>query len=184
MRPTLALMLPARPLQARPLQAETLSQDIARTNLATAKTAIPATSDLAVKIALDDLWFDVNQPGTRTPDEGLGDLVATLQPTTAGAPLPTVRFDVADAAWRPALANLDAPLTGQKLVPCWRISGAAGVDGGAMSYDPRPIDLVGWVHGWAAMPCLKQGHLVTRNSLAAFDSLMSGQAMLFALDLN
>ena len=91
---------------------------------------------------------------------------------------------MADAAWRAALANLDAPLTGQKLVPYWRISGAAGVDGGAMSYDPRPIDLVGWVQGWAAMPSLKQGHLVTRNSLAAFDSLMSGQAMLFALDLN
>ena len=72
MRLTLALMLLALPLQARPLQAETLSQDIARTNLATAKTAIPATSDLAVKIALDDLRLDVNQPGTRTPDEGLG----------------------------------------------------------------------------------------------------------------
>jgi hypothetical protein len=282
--------------------------------LAAAKTtlaAIPATSDFAVEIALNDLWFDIDRNGTRSAGEGMSDLVATLQPTNPDAPLPTIRFDVADAAWTAAYADLlgaicamvqaydptapiarvlqaratmqefgplspdpifgggasldavdlvamvldtlnqtpdtaqmarakhhlrdmvalnrefwtrvaaetdntqewlpndaqqsalglpappgtgtawlavlddlDALLTGQKLVPYWRVSGTAGVDIGAMFDDPRPIDLVGWVQGWAALPYLKQGPLVTPDSLAAFDTLMSGQAMLFALYLN
>jgi hypothetical protein len=276
-------------------------------NLAAAKTtlaAIPATSDFAVEIALDDLWFDIDRSGTRAPGEGIADLIATLQPTT-------IRFDVADAAWTAAYADLlgaicamvqaydptapiarvlqartameqfgpltpdpflgsatpldavdlvamvldtlnqppdaaqmarakqhlrdmvalnrefwtrvaaetdnnrewlpndaqhsalglpvppgtgtawlavledlDALLTGQKLVPYWRVSGTAGVDVGAMFDDPRPIDLIGWVQGHAALPYLKQGPLVTPDSLAAFDTLMSGQTMLFALYLN
>lgn len=82
------------------------------------------------------------------------------------------------------LDDLDALLTGQKLVPYWRVSGNGGVDVGAMFDDPRPIDLVGWVQGWAALPYLKQGPLVTPDSLVAFDTLISGQAMLFALYLN
>lgn len=283
-------------------------------DLAAAKTTLttlPTTSDFAVEIDLADIWFDVDQSGTRTAGEGLGDLVAPLQPSTTGAPLPVVRFDVADAAWTAAYADLlggicsmmqaydptapiarvlqaraameqfgplspdpifgggasldvvdliamvldtlnqtpdkahmaaakqhfrdmialnrtfwdrvatetdndrewlpndaqqsalglpvppgtgaawlavlsdmDAVLTGQKLVPHWRITGAGGVDVSAMFDDPRPIDLMGWIQGWAAQPYLKQGPLLDQDSLSAFDSLVSGQAMLFAIYLN
>lgn len=283
-------------------------------DLATAKTtlaAIPATSDFAVEIALADIWFDIDRNGTRSDGEGLADLIAPLQPAATGAPLPIVRFDVADAAWTAAYADLlggicaliqaydptaaitrvlqaraaieqfgplapdpifgggasldvadfvamildtlnqtpdtarmarakqhlrdmvalnrdfwarvavetdndrewlpndaqqsalglpvppgtgaawlavlddlDALLTGEKLVPHWRVNGAGGVDIGAMFDDPRPIDLMGWVQGWAALPYLKPGPLVSTDSLNAFDTMMSGQTMLFALYLN
>lgn len=308
MLPLLRLPLPDNPTPT-PFTPPAITALFAKaaTNLAAAKTtlaAIPATSDFAVEIALGDLWFDIDRTGTRSPGEGIADLVATLQPTT-------IRFDVADAAWTAAYADLlgaicamvqaydptapiarvlqartameefgplspdpilgsatpldavdlvamvldtlnqtpntahmarakqhlrdmvalnrdfwirvatetdnnhewlpndaqhsalglpvppgtgsawlavlddlDALLTGQKLVPYWRVSGSGGVDISAMFDDPRPIDLIGWVQGWAALPYLKQGPLVTPDSLNAFDTLMSGQTMLFALYLN
>ena len=88
------------------------------------------------------------------------------------------------AAWLAVLSDLDAVLSGEKLVPYWRVGGSVGVNVGAMFTDPRPIDLAGWVQGWAALPYLEQGPLVSPDSLAAFDMLTSGQAMLYAIYLN
>ena len=87
-------------------------------------------------------------------------------------------------AWLAVLSDLDAALTGQKLVPYWRVGGSVGVNLGAMFDDPRPIDLAGWVQGWAALPYLEQGPLLDTLALDAFDQLTSGQAPLFALYLN
>ena len=55
---------------------------------------------------------------------------------------------------------------------------------GRMFTDPAPIDLAGWVQGWAALPYLEQGKLVTPDNARAFESLIQGDAMLMALWLN
>ena len=280
--------------------------------------AIPATSDFGLEIAIDDLWFDVNQNATREPREGIADIlgVAILggvnDTGTTPQALPTVRFDVADAAWLAAYADMltgvcqmvraydptepvtrimnaraamqkispnindlffggdqngvdgidviagllatlnqtpdgdqmaaarqsflamvaenrefwarvaqetdnkdewlpndsqtsalgvelpkgtgahwmalltdaEAILNGEKLVPYPRIALPGGINIGKMFTDPRPIDVAGWIQGWAALPYLESGPLVSTQSADAFDQLTNGRAMLFALYLN
>lgn len=86
--------------------------------------------------------------------------------------------------WLGVLSDFEALLTGEKLVPYWRITGPAGVDVGQMFTDPRPIDLISWVQGEGAVPYLKQGDLISPANWQAFEQVMSGQAMLFTLFLN
>ena len=52
------------------------------------------------------------------------------------------------------LTDFDSNLKGDVLVPYWRGGGAAGLNVGRMVIDPAPIDLAGWVQGWAALPNL------------------------------
>ncbi len=73
--------------------------------------AIPATSDFGLEISLDDLWFDVNSDGKRSKGEGIADVLGAevmggSDDTAAPHALPTIRFDVADAAWLAAYADL------------------------------------------------------------------------------
>ncbi|MEO8241743.1 MAG: hypothetical protein ABI832_05480 [bacterium] len=86
--------------------------------------------------------------------------------------------------WLGMLADFEAVLKGEKLVPYWRVGGAAGVNVGRMFTDPGPIDLAGWIQGWAALPYLESGPLISPANARAFDNLTSGQAPLFALYLN
>lgn len=77
---------------------------------------LPDSADFGVEIALADLWFDVNANATRDPGEGLAEIIGTTalggvaDPSTDGTipppTLPKVRFDVADAAWLAAYADL------------------------------------------------------------------------------
>ena len=294
----------------------------AAAKLSAAKTqlsAIPATSDFGLDIALDDLWFDVNSDGSRSTGEAIADILGTAVlggTASSAAPqlLPTVRFDAADAAWLAAYADLlngvcamvraydptepitrvltarrtmaaigtvaadpffgevgapdsfdsfdvfaivlaalnqtpdkalmaqaqtdllamvaenrdfwarvaqekdnvhewlpndsqtsalgielpkgtgghwlallsdfEAVLKGEKLVPYWRVGPPAGINIARIFTDPRPIDVAGWIQGWAALPYLEQGPLVSTDSADAFDTLTAGQAPLFALYLN
>ena len=86
--------------------------------------------------------------------------------------------------WLAVLNDLEAVLKGDKLVPFWRVGAPAGVNVGRIFTDPRPVDLAGWIQGWAALPYLETGPHVDTVALDAFDRLMSGQTMLFALYLN
>ena len=88
------------------------------------------------------------------------------------------------AAWMILLADFEAVLKGEKLVPYWRVGGSAGVNVARMFTDPRSINLAGWIQGWDALPYLEKGTLVSSESANAFDRLTSGRAMLFALYLN
>ncbi len=75
-------------------------------------TAIPEASDFGLEIALDDIWFDVNSDGKRGKGEGIADILGAQvmggmdDSGTAPQPLPTIRFDVADAAWLAAYADM------------------------------------------------------------------------------
>lgn len=87
----------------------------AATDMAAARAPLDGLAsgpEFSVEIRLADLWFDVNADGTRSEDESLMDL---LGPSLLGwrwfdrdptAPLPTIRFDRADAAWLSAYTHL------------------------------------------------------------------------------
>jgi len=279
------------------------------TQAETPLTQIPAGSDFALDIALNDLWFDVDSNGTRASGEGLSEILGQALGTEA-TPI-TVTFDAADAAWLAAYANLlaglsdviraydptepiariltardqmaklgpvtsdpffggtqvpdafdliaivlatlnqqpdkplmrqaqqhllktitqnrdfwarvagetdnaqewlpneaqtsalgvilpkgtgaswlavlndlEAALKGDNLIPYWRAGAPAGVNLNKIFTDPRPVDVAGWLQGWAALPYLEKGPLLSPDSLNVFDTLTSGQAPLFALYLN
>ena len=86
--------------------------------------------------------------------------------------------------WLAVLADAEAILNGQLLVPYWRVGGSAGVNVGRMFSDPAPIDLAGWVQGWAALPYLEQGKLVSSENWQSFAAMLEGDPMLMALWLN
>ena len=74
-------------------------------------TSLPDTTDFTLEIALDDIWFDVDANATRSPGEGIGEILGAavmggFDDGSAPQPLPVVRFDVADAAWTAAYADL------------------------------------------------------------------------------
>lgn len=279
--------------------------------------ALPETSGAVFEVTLADLWFDVDTSGTRSPGEGLTEIVGSLAfgaDPAAGegtAPLPTLRFDRADAAWASAyahmlsgvseailaydpsepidrilkaraslaeygppvpsfftgltqvpdeldmvalvlasleqtpdaarmgrahghflqmiaenrrfwrlvdaetdnagewlpnarqvsafgvalpaetaalwqsvLAEAEAALKGEVLIPYWRTGTAGGVNLQRVFLEPAPVDIAGWIQGWAAVPYLEKGPLMTGESWSRFNDMLAGDAMLFALWLN
>lgn len=86
--------------------------------------------------------------------------------------------------WLAVLADAEALLTGEKLVPYWRLGPEAGVNIGKLFTDPRPVDFVGWVQGADALPYLEKGPLVTGESWAGFERMLHGDSLLMALYLN
>ncbi|MDT8853987.1 hypothetical protein RNZ50_02865 [Paracoccaceae bacterium Fryx2] len=103
------------------------------------------------------------------------------------------------AVWQGVLADAEALLAGQALVPYWRlandgagslipaeaqIAAGAGVNLGRMFTDPAPIDIAGWIQGVDALPYLERGRVVSAANWRAFESLVAGDAMLFTLFLN
>ena len=90
----------------------------------------------------------------------------------------------AGKAWMAILNDAEGLLQGTKLLPYWHVGTAAGVNVERMFSDPRAIDLVGWIQGWAALPYLQQGDVVSGASWAAFEGMIAGDAMVFALYLN
>ncbi len=88
------------------------------------------------------------------------------------------------AAWLAVLADMEDVLNGKKLVPFWRVGPPAGINMAKVFVDPAPIDVAGWIQGWAALPYLEKGTLIDTASTDAFDQLVNGQSMLFSLYLN
>lgn len=87
-------------------------------------------------------------------------------------------------AWMALLTDVESVLKGEKLLPFWRVGPPAGINLAKFFADPRPIDLAGWVQGWAVLPYLEKGDVVSTANSEAFDALAQGQSMLFALYLN
>ncbi len=102
------------------------------------------------------------------------------QTSALGLALPPETAEV----WGAVLDDAEALLAGKKLAPYWRVGASAGVNVGRIFTDPRPVDLPGWIQGWAALPYLETGPVVSADSWQRFEDLTSGQAMLMALWLN
>lgn len=88
------------------------------------------------------------------------------------------------ATWLAVLADGEALLKGEKLIPYWRLGDGAGVNLGRMFTDPAPIDVKDWIQGAGALPYLEQGVTVSAESWSRFQGMMGGDAMLMAVWLN
>ena len=86
--------------------------------------------------------------------------------------------------WLAVLADGEALLQGRLLIPYWRGPEGQGINLGRMFDDPAPISITGWLQGWAAVPYLEQGPVITPTSLRQFDALMGGNAGLMMVFLN
>lgn len=86
--------------------------------------------------------------------------------------------------WLAVLADGEALLKGEKLIPYWRLGDGGGVNLSRMFTDPAPIDVKDWIQGTGALPYLEQGEIVSPESWRAFEGLMGGDAMLLSIWLN
>lgn len=86
--------------------------------------------------------------------------------------------------WLAVLSDMDQVLAGKMLVPFWRFAPGYGVDLAGWMKDPRPVDLVDWIQGVAAVPHARPGLTVSRDNLDSFMSMFAGNAGLYMLLLN
>lgn len=85
--------------------------------------------------------------------------------------------------WRTVLAEFDALLEGEKLVPFWR-GGTQGVNLKRVFTEPRPFDLVLWVQGTAAAPYLEKGETTTPETWSQVVDVFRGNFIGFAVWFN
>ena len=88
------------------------------------------------------------------------------------------------ALWQAVLADAEAVLQGEKLIPYWRMGDQGGVNLRKVFLEPAPQDVAGWIQGWSAVPYLDKGPLVSAQSWTEFEQMLLGDAMLFAIWLN
>lgn len=86
--------------------------------------------------------------------------------------------------WQAVLADAEAILTGQLLVPHWRYGAEAGIDVKAMFMDPPAVDLVAMVQGEGFLPYVRKGPQASAQSWREFENLVWGDSLLFAIFLN
>jgi hypothetical protein len=88
------------------------------------------------------------------------------------------------AAWQEVLTDADRMLKGELLLPYWRLSAGAGLNLRKMFLDPRPVDVVDWIQGVAAVPYAERGPRISTAAWWRFNDLMQGRGLLFAAVLN
>lgn len=88
------------------------------------------------------------------------------------------------AVWQGVLADAEAVLKGEKLIPYWRVGDLGGVNLQKLFLEPAPQDVAGWIQGWSAVPYLEKGPLVSAENWSRFEGMLTGDAMLFAIWLN
>ncbi|MEZ5797928.1 MAG: hypothetical protein R3D63_10885 [Paracoccaceae bacterium] len=86
--------------------------------------------------------------------------------------------------WQAVLADAEAILTGALLVPHWRLGAEAGIDVSLMFKDPPAVDLITMVQGEGFLPYARKGPRASMQSWNDFESLVWGDALLFAVFLN
>ena len=86
--------------------------------------------------------------------------------------------------WQAVLADVERMLTGELLIPHWRLGAEAGIDLRMMFENPPPVDLVAMVQGEAFLPYVRKGPQASAQSWRDFEDLVWGDAMLFAVFLN
>ncbi len=86
--------------------------------------------------------------------------------------------------WQAVLADAEALLQGEVLIPHWRFGAEAGINLKKAFENPPAIDLVTWIQGEGLLPYAEKGRRVSPAAWQDFERLVSGDAMLFAVFLN
>jgi hypothetical protein len=102
------------------------------------------------------------------------------QQSALGIPLPPGTGNT----WLAVLDDAESLLKGDLLIPYWRSDANHGVNLGQMFTNPAPIDLIGWIQGYSAVPYITAGRTVSGQSWMAFEQLMAGESLLFTVYLN
>ena len=87
-------------------------------------------------------------------------------------------------SWGEFLDEFEAILTGEKLVPHWRIGGDQGINLKRVFYDPRPFDPIFWMQGSAVIPYLEVGEVSSRETWSAITRTFRGNFIGFAIWVN
>ncbi len=88
------------------------------------------------------------------------------------------------ARWQAVLADAENILTGALLVPHWRYGAEAGIDVSLIFADPPAVDLVAMIQGEGFLPFVRKGPQASAQSWRDFESLVWGDAILFAVFFN
>lgn len=96
-----------------------------------------------------------------------------------------VRFppDTGDV-WRDVLAEAEALLRGDLLIPHWRLRADAGINLYEAMQNPPDIDIIGVFQGETILPYAEVGPRIRGEAMMRFEMLMGGDAMLYAVILN
>lgn len=85
--------------------------------------------------------------------------------------------------WQQVLAEFEAILNGQKLIPFWR-DPSQGINLQRVFAEPKPFDLVLWVQGTAAVPYLEKGETTSPATWTGIARIFRGNFIGFALWFN
>lgn len=86
--------------------------------------------------------------------------------------------------WQAVLADAEALLKGEVLIPHWRFGAEAGINLRKLFENPPPVDLLTFIQGEGLLPYAEKGPRMSMAAWNDFERLVSGDAMLFAVFLN
>lgn len=94
------------------------------------------------------------------------------------------------AGWQAVLAEIEAMLNGEALVPYWRLENApnaeigVGVNVAKFLQNPGDMDIILWLHGAGATPYLERGTLARLEAWDRFTRMTGGDGLMFAAWFN
>ena len=86
--------------------------------------------------------------------------------------------------WQAVLADAEALLKGEALIPHWRFGAEAGINLKKAFENPPAVDLVTWIQGEGLLPYAEKGRRISPAAWNDFERLVTGDAILFAVFLN
>ncbi len=88
------------------------------------------------------------------------------------------------ARWRDVLAEAEAVLKGDLLVPHWRLGDGAGINLALAMQNPPEIDIISIIQGEGILPFAQVGPRMSGQSLSNFADMLGGDAVLYMIVLN
>ncbi len=86
--------------------------------------------------------------------------------------------------WQAVLADAEALLRGELLIPHWRYGAEAGINLRKMFEAPVPVDMITWVQGEGLLPFAEKGPRASPLAWNEFTQMVQGDSLLFAVFLN
>lgn len=86
--------------------------------------------------------------------------------------------------WRMVLAEAEAVLKGNLLIPHWRLGSGAGINLAEFMQNPPEIDIISIIQGEGVLPYIEEGTRMSGQSLRQFERMLGGDAALFMIIFN